>query len=64
MTIEEKAKYNAAKRHIKSKYAECVEMRNIDKDLLKGYIMGKEAAYLDCFRVMFYPDETMTAEML
>lgn len=66
MTISEKAKFAAAKRHIKAEYARSLKLAKDAEgnDAASNYHLGTAAAYLDCFRAMFYPDETMTAEML
>lgn len=66
MTISERTKYNAAKRHIKAEYAKSLKLAKDAEgnDAKSNFHLGTAAAYLDCFRVMFYPDEKMTAEML
>lgn len=66
MTIEEKAKYNAAKRHIKAEYARQMKFAKDAEgnDAKSNFHLGCAAAYFDCFRAMFYPDEKMTVEML
>ncbi len=66
MTIEEKTKYNAAKRHIKAEYAKSLKLAKDAEgnDAKSNFHLGMASAYLDCFRAMFYPDEKMTAVML
>ena len=66
MTISEKKKYNSVKRHIKAEYAKSLKLAKDAEGngAVANYHLGTAAAYLDCFRAMFYPDENMTAEML
>lgn len=66
MTISEKTKYNAAKRHIKAEYARSLKLAKDAEgnDAASNYHLGTAAAYLDCFRQFFYPDGNMTADML
>lgn len=65
MTISEKAKFAAAKRHIKREYANALSKANATGNTATiNWHLGMVAAYLDCFRMLFYPDGNMTNEML
>lgn len=66
MTISEKAKFAAAKRHIKREYARQMKFAKDAEgnDAKSNFHLGYAAAYFDCFRQFFYPDGNMTNEML
>jgi hypothetical protein len=71
MTISEKSKMAAVKRHIKREYAACMlkaEDTKCDNSYacvqIRSLNIGKAEAYFDCFKRLFYPDGEMTDEML
>lgn len=66
MTISEKAKFAAAKRHIKREYAKQMKYAKEAEglDAKTNFHLGCAAAYFDCFRQFFFPDSDMSQEML
>ena len=66
MTLSERAKFAAAKRHIKTEYAEMAALAKETEGSAPqtNFYRGALAAYVECFRVVFYNDSAMTDEML
>lgn len=71
MTLSERSKFAAVKRHIKREYAACM-LKAEDTKGYHSYVcaqirslnIGKAEAYFDCFKMLFYPDGEMTDELL
>lgn len=65
MTISEKAKFAAVKRHIKAAYNECVgkSERETNKGEAHGYHCAA-LAYFDCYKQLFFNDDSITEDML
>ena len=66
MTISERAKFAAAKRHIKREYARQMKFAKDAEgnDAKSNFHLGYAAAYFDCFRELFYNDKDMNDEII
>ena len=63
MTISEKVRFNAAKRHIKEEYNRCIKLYEGEEDIEIAYGYKCAAkAYFDCYKQLCF-DQEVTDDM-